>query len=375
VPFRNGIRAPCATVWMVCGLAVVACATAGVAAAAPNLRVRGTQLIDGPGRGHILQLRGVNRSGLEYACIQGWGFFDSPHPNRIDDPKMIAAMKRWDIDVVRVPLNEDCWLGINTPHRRGGKPYRAIVRKYVRALHAAHLYVILDLQVAAPGRVQARYLVRLPDRDHAPAFWRSVASTFKGDHAVLFDLYNEPNHVGWGCWQHGCRIPAHDDGYGRQASYRAVGMQQLVDAVRSTGATQPLLVAGISYAHNLDGWIAHEPHDPRHQLIASEHNYGVLSPCEEACQAAVLATDRYVPVLFGELGETDCEDSYVDQMMRFADTHEIGYLGWAWDAVAPTSWTCAGGPSLITDYGGTPTKFGVGMRDHFQALGVALRPS
>jgi hypothetical protein len=345
-----------------------------VAAAAANLRVRGTQLIDGPGAGHVVQLRGVNRSGLEYACIQGWGFFDSPHPNRIDGPQMIAAMKSWDINVVRVPINEDCWLGINTPAGRGGKPYRAIVQRYVSALHAAHLYVIIDLQVAAPGHVQARHLLRMPDRDHAPAFWRSVASTFKRDHALLFDLYNEPNHVGWGCWQRGCRIPTYEDGY-RQAAYQAVGMQRLVDAVRGTGATQPLLVAGLSYAHNLEGWIAHEPRDPRHQLIASEHNYGVLSPCEQACQAAVLATHEHVPVLFGELGETDCEDTYVDQMMPFADAHGIGYLGWAWDAVAPGSWTCDGGPSLIADYKGTPTTFGVGMRDHFRALGVALRPS
>ena len=82
-----------------------------IAARRANLRVSGNRLVDGPGSGHVVQLRGVNRSGLEYACIQGWGFFDSPHPDQIDDPAMIAAMKSWDINVVRVPLNEDCWLG------------------------------------------------------------------------------------------------------------------------------------------------------------------------------------------------------------------------------------------------------------------------
>jgi len=368
VRYRNGIRALGAVIGVVWALP-------SGATAAPNLRVRGSELIDRSGIGHVVQLRGVNRSGLEYACIQGWGFFDSPHPNRIDDPRMITAIKSWDIDVVRVPINEDCWLGINTPAGRGGDPYRKIVQRYVTALHAAHLYVIIDLQLAAPGHLRARHLIRMPDRDHAPAFWRSVARTFKRDHALLFDLYNEPNHVGWGCWLHGCRIPAYDDGYGPQPSYQAAGMQQLLDAVRGTGATQPLLVAGLSYAHNLDGWLAHEPRDPRHQLIASEHNYGVLSPCQQACQAAVLATHEYVPVLFSELGETDCRDDYVDQMMAFADAHGIGYLGWAWDAARPDSWTCDGGPSLIKNYQGTPTAYGVGMRDHFKALGVASRPS
>ncbi len=118
-------------------LALAAAASMPAVARAANLRVRGNRLVDGPGSGHVVQLRGVNRSGLEYACIQGWGFFDSPHPDQIDDPAMIAAMKSWDINVVRVPLNEDCWLGINTPPGRGGAPYRRIVERYVHALVAA----------------------------------------------------------------------------------------------------------------------------------------------------------------------------------------------------------------------------------------------
>jgi hypothetical protein len=359
---------------MVCALGLL-CATASVAAAAPNLRVRGTTLIDGTGKGHVVMLRGVNRSGLEYACMDGWGFFDSPHPNRIDNAGMIAAMKTWDINVVRVPLNEDCWLNVNTPKGRGGTPYRKIVQAYVKALNNAHLYVILDLQVAAPGKVKARHLERMPDKDHAPAFWRSVATTFKNNHALIFDLYNEPNHIGWGCWQHGCKIPAYDDGYGPQPSYQAAGMQQLVDAVRGTGARQPLMLGGIGYAHSLTSWLAHEPRDKFHQLVAAEHNYGILSPCETPCMNAILAAHNKVPVVLGELGEIDCEQTYIDQFMPWADSNGISYLGWAWDAVAPGSWTCAGGPSLILAYNGTPTDFGVGLRDHFRALGVPPRPS
>ncbi|MGI8863075.1 MAG: glycoside hydrolase family 5 protein [Solirubrobacteraceae bacterium] len=364
---RRRLPRPRATVL---GLVVVLGVIAGAATAgAANLRVRGTSLIDGPGRGHVVQLRGVNRSGLEYACIQGWGFFDSPHPNQIDDPAMIAAMKSWDINVVRVPLNEDCWLGINTPRGRGGAPYRRIVERYVHALGAAGLYVIVDLHVAAPGATKATDIDRMPDRDHAPSFWRSVARAFRSDHAVIFDLYNEPNHVDWSCWQHGCQIPAYDDGYGLQPTYRAAGMQTLVDAVRSTGARQPLLLGGISWSLDLSGWLSHEPRDPRHALIASDHNYGGLSPCASSCRTAILAVHRRAPVIFGELGETDCRHGYIDAMMSFADAHGLGYLGWTWDAVAPGGWSCTGGPSLISDYRGTPTGFGVGFRDHLRALG------
>src|ERR1700761_3731896 len=81
-----GSRAP----W---GAAVLAAAlTAALALALPatgaaanrGLRVRGNKLVFGRGHGRVVQLRGVSRSGTEYACIGGWGFFDSPHPDRID---------------------------------------------------------------------------------------------------------------------------------------------------------------------------------------------------------------------------------------------------------------------------------------------------
>ncbi|MDQ6816461.1 MAG: glycoside hydrolase family 5 protein [Actinomycetota bacterium] len=343
------------------------------ASAAADLRVRGNQLVDGPGAGHVVQIRGVNRSGLEYTCIQGYGFFDSPHPYAIDDPAMIAAMKSWDINAVRVPLNEDCWLGLNTAPGLGGAPYRSIVRRYVAALHRAGLYVILDLHVAAPGTMRSVNIVRMPDADHAPAFWRSVAATFKNDRELVFDLYNEPHDVGWSCWLHGCQIPANHD-FGPAAACRSAGMQQLVDAVRSTGARQPLMAGGLQWALDLSGWVSHVPRDPVHKLLASEHNYGGLAPCFSGCRAAILSTHRHYPVVFGELGETDCRHRYVDAMMRFADAHRIAYLGWTWDAVAPGSWSCRGGPSLIRDYRGTPTPFGIGFRDHLRALGVPFRP-
>jgi hypothetical protein len=331
------------------------------ASAAPNLTVRGNELVD---HGRVVRLLGVNRSGLEYACIQGWGFFDSPHPDQIDDQSMIAAMKSWDINAVRVPLNEDCWLGVDTPAGRGGAPYRRTVEQYVRALNAAGLYVVLDLHWAGAGDGKATGQIPMADALRAPAFWRSVARTFKHNHALVFDLFNEPFGIRWSCWLHGCALPA---GSGLPA-YRATGMQRLVSAVRSTGATQPLMLGGLDYSGDLAGWLAHEPHDPLHQLVASEHNYGTLGPCVAACLAAVLATHKHVPVVFGELGETDCADGYIDRMMPFADSHGISYLGWAWNVAS-----CTGEPALISNYDGAPTAFGIGLRDHLRALAARGR--
>ena len=339
------------------------------AASSEGLRVRGNELVFGADRRQVVQLRGVSRSGTEYACIGGWGFFQSPHPGQIDSPTMISAMASWDINVVRIPLNEDCWLGVNAPQRYSGRRYRSIIERYVAALNRDHLFVILDLHWAAPGRVRATQQLPMADADHAPAFWRSVASAFRSNPDVLFDLYNEPYGIGWSCWLHGCVIQAS----GSVPAYRSAGMQQLVGAVRSAGAHQPLLLGGLDHSSVLSEWLAHEPRDPDHALVADQHSYGVIGACDSYCLAEVAATARRVPVVFGELGETDCGDSYIDEAMRWADEHGIGYLGWAWDAT-DDGWSCTGGPSLITNYSGTPTPYGAGFLDHFRALGTPVRP-
>ena len=67
-------------------------------ASARGLHVSGNQILDKAGRRVLLQ--GVNRSGTEYACVQGWGIFDGP-----SDARSVAAMRRWHVNVVRIPLN------------------------------------------------------------------------------------------------------------------------------------------------------------------------------------------------------------------------------------------------------------------------------
>jgi endoglucanase len=332
---------------------------------ARTVAVSGRHLVDGQGR--TLRLLGVNRSGAEYECVAvGYTpthLFDGPA-----GPASIEAMTRWHINAVRVPLNEDCWLGINGALPQfGGAHYRHLVHGYVHRLHRAGLDVVLDLHVAAPGHQTSREILPMPDAGHAPRFWKSVSRSFRSDHRVLFDLYNEPHDVSWNCWRNGCRVPAG----GSYPAYRSAGMQQLVDAIRSTGVDQPIMVGGLQWSNDLSGWWAHRPHDPADQLVASEHNYGTLAPCPGACRRAITQVGRHVPVVVGELGETDCAHAYVDRWMRFADRHGLSYLGWTWNATKPGGWTCAGGPSLIKNWSGDPTAYGVGLRHHLAMLARA----
>jgi endoglucanase len=99
----------------------------------------------------------------------------------------------------------------------------------------------------------------------------SGAGTAEGDYwaewgaaAVLFDLYNEPHGISWRCWRDGCVLPA---------GWRTAGMQALVDAVRSGGARQPIIVTGLAWGNGLASWLRYRPHDPAGQLVAGFHVY------------------------------------------------------------------------------------------------------
>ena len=333
----------------------VALAPAPSRADGPWIGVRGNHLVNRNGR--TVRLLGVSRSGTEYQCERGAGIFEGP-----DDEASIEAIARWQVNVVRVPLNESCWLGINwIDESFAGANYRAAIRSYVERLERAGLYVILDLHWASPRTFPSAGIIPLPDAEHSPDFWRSVAAEYRGDRSVLFDLYNEPRPgVPWTCWEEGCEIEDHWVGW-----YQAAGMRQLVEAVRSTGARQPVMLGGVDWARNLDGWLAHLPDDPADAEVASNHTYDTTL-CKAHCRATLTRIASRFPVVTGELGESDCRHRYVDAYMRWADRTGVSYLGWAWDT--GNGWTCDDGPSLIRNYAGAPSGFGIGLRNHLRAL-------
>jgi len=78
---------------------------AAPAASSPSVRVQGNHLIDAAG--NVLQLRGVDVSGLEFAPING-----QPQPDGWGGQKPnLAAIAAWKANALRVPLNEASYLG------------------------------------------------------------------------------------------------------------------------------------------------------------------------------------------------------------------------------------------------------------------------
>ena len=334
--------------------AAVAPAATPTVSPAPQLVVRGSRLLDGTG--HAVQLRGVSRAGFEYACVQDRPIADGP----VDDAS-IAAMTRWGINAVRLTLNGPCWLGDPlVPPRRRGPVYRAAVVDLVQRLHRHGLVVMLSLQwdAAGPAAVRTGQLP-MPDAVRGPAFWSSVAATFRAQDGVGFELYSEPYSVSWSCWRDGCLVPPTQvPGKPAVPAYRAAGMQQLVDAVRNAGARQPLLVSGLAWGNDLSGWSGHVPRDPLRSLVASIHVYDRTRCHDEPCWTATRAATAGAPLVASELGDHTCTGALAVRFARWADQHDASYLAWTWNP-----WDCTTGPALLKDWSGAPTPYGAAWRE------------
>ena len=311
------------------------------------LKVNGNELTTSTGS--AVQLIGADRSGMEYSCLSG-NISDGPI-----NSASISAMRTWHINAVRIPLNEDCWLGINgVPASSSGANYQTQVFNFVQRLNSQGIVAILDLHWNAPGTTLSTGQQFMADEDHAPAFWTSVATYFKNTPGVIFDLYNEPQIMSWTCWLNGCLAPQ---------GWRTAGMQQLVNTVRATGATQPIMVGGINFAEDLSNWLQYEPIDPEHNLIASVHVYNNAECSNVQCWNTQIApVAAKVPVVTGELGQSSCASNFTTSYMNWADLHYISYLAWTWD-----TWGC-GNWGIISNYDGTPTAEGLGIEQHFDSL-------
>jgi endoglucanase len=344
--------------------------------AAPQLHVSGNKLIDA--NGQQVLLHGADRSGTEYKCVQTGGIFDGP-----TSTASINVMKAHGINAVRVPLNEACWNGdswVNPAY--SGATYRTAVEGFVHRLNADGMVVVLDLHwtdgaytgpASACSSAEATCQKPMPDKAEAIPFWTSVAGTFKNNDAVIFDLFNEPypeqadqmnTAEGWQCWLNGGNCAG--------ISYPVAGMQDMVDAVRATGANNVLMLGGLEWSNDLTGWLSHEPTDPDHNLAASWHSYNFNACSTAQCWNSQIApVAAKVPLIAGEIGENDCASGYVTPLMNWLTSKGANFLAWTWN----TDFNCATGPGLITSYNGQPTGFGAGVESALQNLAGGHTPA
>jgi endoglucanase len=258
-------------------------------------------------------------------------------------------MGSWNANVVRVPLNQDFWL-TNSP--QADPYYPAFVDDIVAWAEMAGMDVILDLHWSDQGVLgsctstpNTTCQQLMPDTNSL-TFWTQVASRYKNDGRVQFELYNEPHDVGWDVWRNGGETGA---------GWQAVGMQQLYDAVRATGANNLVLIGGLDWAYDLSGVPANRIQG--YNIAYATHPYlygGTVRPPSDWGRAweFLTYTDPVIATEFGVLNDTACSIDYYAQVIQQADAHFAGWTAWVW-----FPGTC-NSISLISDWSGTPTETG-----------------
>lgn len=168
----------------------------------PWLKVSGNQIVRGrhsrPGAASKAPpkpevLRGVNLSGLQHQQ-PGWPDQANQRTTNWRDPagitedviKEIATL--WKARIIRLPVNQD-WV-LNGVAGYSGLDYLKDIDQVVDWAGKAGMYTLIDLQVLYDG---ANYIGPMPD-NLSLLFWRMLASRYRNDPGVLFDISNEPHH-------------------------------------------------------------------------------------------------------------------------------------------------------------------------------------
>jgi endoglucanase len=313
------------------------CATATPPPSAPGgYFVNGNTICTGDGRPHLFH--GVDRPSLE--------FLSGGQNLSLQDSRLMAS---WNANVVRIALNQDFWLAASPI---ANPDYPSIVDAAIRWAEMAGMDVILDLHWSDRGVLgscdpSGGCQQVMPDANSI-TFWSEVAARYKNDGRVLFELYNEPHDVSWSVWKSG--------GSTGPGGFMAVGMQQLYDTVRATGAENLVVIGGLDFAYDLSGVPANRI--AGHNIVYATHPYrfpGALQREPASWGASFGFLTQTDPVMVTEFGDLSgsCSTDYQSQLLDYADGHAMGWTAWAWYPGG-----CVAFPSLIADWAGTTTALG-----------------
>jgi endoglucanase len=235
-----------------------------------------------------------------------------------------TLMRNWGSNVVRIALNQDFWLS--------NSAYPTTIDQQITWATQVGMGVILDLHWNNGAQQN------MADRNSI-TFWSQVGARYKNNQWVMFELYNEPHDVTWAQWLNG------------DATY--AGMQELYNAVRGAGASNVVLIGGLNWAFDLSGVGAgYNVQGTNIGFATHPYDYAGKQVGDWAAAFGYLAASY--PVVMTEFGQYCATDTYVADLLAYAESNGIHWTAWAWYVSG-----CAF-PSIISDWSGTPAP-GVGV--------------
>lgn len=310
------------------------------------LYTKGNRIYDARGP---IELKGIHRRGLELET-------GLPMPAS----EMVQA-KRWGATMIRLSLSSSYW---NKGDCHFKPDYASRVDAAVKAVTSQHMVALLDLhtnEIMPCGLVKQQMMA---DRAGALPFWWEVASRYKSNPLVAFDLYNEPHWIDDDIWLHGGLVTKQTP-----IPFRAAGMQEMYDVVRSTGAKNLVIVTGQVWGNELP-----DVRVKGYNIVYGLHVY-TCPRTPDTCShdgsdpshilRRWIAPSARVPVAVTEFGwPSPADGNYLRTVISYATHYHWSWVAFGWDG------TTQGDFSLVHTMGSVyePTPSGIpavaGMNFH-----------
>jgi aryl-phospho-beta-D-glucosidase BglC (GH1 family) len=308
----------------------------------PRLATQGSRIVRAD-TGEPVLLRGINRSGLEYSEPDEQGFLSAAGIFRSEIQAIVEA---WGSNIVRLPFNHD-WV-LRGRGKWSADAYCSALDQVISWASRFGAYTLLDLQwldadCAYGG--SRNFVAPLPNGQTAH-LWSLLATRYRGESAVLYDIFSEPHD----------RLPDdacplnRADGTQCPADMFRVTMAEwqpwackLLAAIRDVNPDALVFVSGTNWGYDLRGMPLDSPH-----VVYSTHVYPAKGRDWPSAFGDLAAT---LPVFAAEWGGGDDDLRWGRKLVRYFDRLQIGWTAWSWHNA----------PLLVQRY--APTPFGKLVRE------------
>jgi len=297
----------------------------------PELVTSGNRILHSDTMNPIL-LRGVNRSGLEYSEPSAAGFLE---PAQLTKDEVSEIVDGWQSNIIRLPFNQDWCLAGRSGH--SAEEYLAALDQAISWAAELGAYTILDLQwldADTPyGTIEDE--TRVKTTNHVPpapnrktiVLWRTLATRYRKEPAVLFDILNEPhdplNDDPQPIYLIGAdgQVIASEDRFFRADKW--VRWATLLTAeIRNIRPDGIILVGGVDWAFDLRRIRLDAPN-----IVYSAHIY---SGRKQSDWSRALGGSNDAPVFVGEWGGKDDDLEFGRTLASEMRQRGVGWTAWSW---------------------------------------------
>jgi len=291
--------------------------------------VQGNQII-GPS-GQPLVLRGAHIASA-FVFYNSW-FHNNDVSRRFSSTILNEMAKTWHMNALRIPLSNWIWA-------KDSSNYIKTLDQVVQQANAVGLYTILTLHDDATAGSPYGTGACTP-KPESVTFWKAIATHYINNPMVIFDAFNEPKFVDGPHWLSGGGTMKGSTG----KTAPVIGMQGLVDAIRSVGAKQIVVIGGTAYPLKYSEKNAQlKINDPN--IVYTKHWYKEISLGNPSYWDSQIGYFKQFPIYFGEWAllpnstiAVRCQgatmqnaDQLVNTFLNYANQNHMSWTAWQFGA-------------------------------------------